>query len=399
MTMKDRLLEVLEKSRETELEFIAHLTEEERNFVGTWEKWSAKDNVAHANYWKDIRGARIVAFLRGDELKPLPQFEKANAECFERFAKSTWEEVGAFAEHSHSQMVEAVRGMKDEALTGPSTETDERKLWDEIVGTAYSHKLMHYSQFYQDQGQKEEAGQLWSEWAELVSPLDEGPEWQGNVHYNAACSLALAGNAEGALLELRKGLELRPSSKAWSRRDSDLEILHDLPEYKELYAPAYWWEALEANPQAEAVSDQFMRTLSMFRLAVSTFSEDAWREGDSLYQRPAGLALHIAQAIDFYSALKPGDGSEDPLTQIHWEERDSSKLPSQEELLGFLDIVDERLANFIAKSDFQAEEEQFPWTGFTVLSRALYTLRHTQHHLADMAMELQRRGFTPPDWQ
>ena len=111
------------------------------------------------------------------------------------------------------------------------------------------------------------------------------------------------------------------------------------------------------------------------------------------------MALHIAQTIDFYSALKPGDSSEDPLTQINWEARDSSKLPSQEELLGFLDKVEERLANFIAKSDFQAEEKLFQWTGFTVLSRAMYNLRHTQHHLADMAMELQRREFNPPDWQ
>ncbi|MFA9406701.1 MAG: DinB family protein [Anaerolineales bacterium] len=399
MTMKDRLLGVLEKSRETELEFIANLTEEARNFAGTWKKWSAKDNVAHVNYWEDVRGTRIVAFLRGEELTPLPQYEQANAECYERFADSSWDEVGAFAEHSHSQLVEAVRGMDEEALAGPSTETDERKLWDEIVGSAYSHKLMHYSQFYQEQGQKEEAGQLWSEWAELVSPLDEGPEWQGNVHYNAACSLALAGDAQGALLELRKGLELRPSSKAWSRQDSDLDILHDLPEYKELYAPAYWWEALEANAQAEAVADQFLRTLSMLRIAVSTFPESEWRVGESLYQRPASLALHIVQSIDFYSALKPGDSSEDPLTQINWEERNSSKLPSQEELLGFLDKVEERLANFIAKSDFQAEEKLFLWTGFTVLSRAMYNLRHTQHHLADMAMELQRRGLTPPDWQ
>jgi hypothetical protein len=399
MTMKDRLLGVLEKSRETELEFIANLTEEARNFAGTWEKWSAKDNVAHVNYWEDVRGTRIVAFLRGEELTPLPQYEQANAECYERFADSSWDEVGAFAEHSHSQLVEAVRGMDEEALAGPSTETDERKLWDEIVGSAYSHKLMHYSQFYQEQGQKEEAGQLWSEWAELVSPLDEGPEWQGNVHYNAACSLALAGDAQGALLELRKGLELRPSSKAWSRQDSDLDILHDLPEYKELYAPAYWWEALEANAQAEAVADQFLRTLSMLRIAVSTFPESEWRVGESLYQRPASLALHIVQSIDFYSALKPGDSSEDQLTQINWEERNSSKLPSQVELLGFLDKVEERLAKFITKSDFQAEEKLFLWTGFTVLSRAMYNLRHTQHHLADMAMELQRRGLTPPDWQ
>jgi tetratricopeptide (TPR) repeat protein len=399
MSIKDQVLTILERSRKTELKFIATLTEEQKADPGTYENWTAKDNIAHANYWEDVRGARIVAFLAGEELQPLPQFERANAECYERFAYSSWDEVQAFAEVAHKQMVEVVRRMDEEALSGPFTEREERKLWDEIVGIAYSHKLNHYSQFYQDHGQQEEAGQLWSEWVELVSPLDEGPEWQGNVHYNAACSLTLAGDTEGALVELRKGLELRPSSKAWSRLDSDLESLHNLPEYKELFAPAFWWEALEANPQAEAVADQFMRTLSMFRIAVSTFPEEAWREGDSLYQRPAGLALHIAQSIDLYSALKPGDRSEDPLTQIAWEERDAAKLPSQEELLGYLEKVEVRLASFIAVSDFQADEKLFPWTGFTILSRAQYNLRHAQHHLADMAMELQRRGFRPPDWQ
>ena len=399
MAIKDQILTILEKSRTAELEFIANLTEIQKGDQGTYENWTAKDNVAHSNYWVDVRGARIVTFLSGEELKSLPQYEQANSECYEQFADSSWDEVQAFAEGAHKQIVEAVRRLDEEALMGSAIGTEERKLWDEIVEIAYTHKLNHYSQFYQDHGQKKKAGQLLSEWVELVSPLDEEPEWQGNVHYNAACSLALAGDTEGALVELRKGLELRPSSKAWSRLDSDLESLHNLPEYKELYAPAFWWEALEANPQAEAVADQFMRMLSMFRIAVSAFSEEAWREGDSLYQRPAGLALHIAQSIDFYSALKPGDRSEDPLTQIAWEERDAAKLPSQKELLGYLDKVEVRLASFIAMSDFQADEKLFPWTGITVLSRVQYNLRHAQHHLADMAMELQRRGFRPPDWQ
>jgi len=399
MAIKDQLLTILEKSRKTELNFIANLNEEQNGGSGTYENWTAKDNVAHANYWEEVRGARIVAFLSGEELQPLPQYEQANSECYERFANSSWDEVQAFAEGAHRQIVEAVRSMDEEVLSGPSAETEERKLWDVIVGIAYSHKLIHYSQFIQDHGQKEEVGQLWSDWVELVSPLDEGPEWQGPVRYNAACSLALAGDTEGALAELRKCFDLRPSSKAWSRLDSDLESLHNLPEYKELFAPAFWWEALETSSQAEAIADQFMRTLSMFRIAVSTFSEDAWREGDSLYQRPAGLALHIAQSIDLYSAIKPGDRLEDPLTQITWRERDDAKLPSQEELLAYLDKVEERLAGFITKSDFQADEKLFPWTGITVLSRVQYSLRHAQHHLADMAMELQRRGFRPPDWQ
>jgi hypothetical protein len=399
MTIQDQLLRILEKGRQTELELIANLTDEERASKGTYEQWSAKDVIAHANYWEEVRSTRAMGWMRGEELDPLPQFEQANAACYDRFSRSTWDEVEEFAEGAHTKMVEAVRSMDEDRLTGPSEESEGRKLWESIVQTAYSHKLAHYSQYYQDRGRVEEASQLWKEWAGLVSPLDAGPEWQGGVHYNAACGLALAGDREGALRELGMGLELRPGLKAWSRRDSDLEILHGLPEYRDLFAPAHWWEALESGPQAEAIADQFIRALSMLRIAVQGFSEEAWRQGETLYQRPAGVALHIVQTIYSYSALEAGERTDEPLTQVNWQERDSSRLPSQHELLQFLDQAEERLAYFIGRSDLEAKEDIFPWTGFSVLSRALYTLRHAQHHLADMAMELQRRGLRPPDWQ
>jgi hypothetical protein len=176
-------------------------------------------------------------------------------------------------------------------------------------------------------------------------------------------------------------------------------VLHDTTEFKALFAPSYWWQALEANPQAEALAEQFLRTLFMLRTAIETFSEKAWYEGETNYQRPAGLALHIVQTMDFYSTRKPGEASSDALAQVNWQVRDSSKLPSQEDIFRFLDRVEERLANFIEEVDLGAEETMFPWTGATLLSRAMYSLRHAQHHLADMAMELQRRGLTPPDWQ
>ena len=136
MAIKDQVLTILERSRKAELNFIANLTEEQKADPGTYENWAAKDNIAHANYWEDVRGARIVAFLVGEELQPLPQGEQANSECYERFAFSSWEEVQALAEEAHKQIVEADRWMDKEVLSGPSTEREDRKLRDEIVGIA-----------------------------------------------------------------------------------------------------------------------------------------------------------------------------------------------------------------------------------------------------------------------
>lgn len=399
MALKNQLLNILEQGMESKRTFVANLTDEQKEYAGTYEKWSAKDILAHMSYWKDLRGSRYTALAYGEELQPLPNFEQGNVECFKRFSDSSWDEVQAFADLSHAQYVEAVLGLDEEVLAGPSTESEERKMWEEIVGTGYNHPLFHISKFYIDHGQQKKASLLWSDWGKLVSPLDDSPDWQGRVHYNLACSLALSGNADQAIAELRQALELRPSMRAWSRQDSDLSILHNQQEYKELFAPTYWWKAIEANPQAEALSDQFIRTLAMLRYAIEAFSPEEWRKGDTLYQRPAGLSLHIVEAIDSYSALEPGEFTEDEIVSISWEDKDSSKLPSQERLLAYLDKVEDKLARFIANADLEAEEEMFPWTGSTMLSRALYTLRHIQHHLADIGMELHIRGLKAPDWQ
>jgi tetratricopeptide (TPR) repeat protein len=390
MNLKDQLLQILENGRATELAFLASLTEADRAKKGTFEKWSAKDVIAHANYWQDVRATRARAWIDREELEPLPHYEQANVHVFDRYKKNTWEEIEAFAKQTHEKMVQLVAALDDDALNGPSEESDAQKVWQTIIGSSYTHKLMHYAEFYHDRGQYEVPSRLWGEWADLVSPLDDSADWQGGVHYNAACSLALAGNQQGALEELRKGLELRPNLRAWSRRDTDLANLHDLPVYKELIAPDFWWKAFEAGPQAEALTDQFVRALSMFRIAVDTCPQDEWRQGSAPHQRPAGLALHIVQSINYYSTHKPGDQVEDALTQMNWQERDADKLPSQEELLRFLSEVEKRTASLIASSDLAAKEELFPWTGFTILSRVLFMLRHAQHHIADLITEINR---------
>jgi hypothetical protein len=399
MAIKDQLDQILEVSRAAELEFIEALTDEDLAQAGTYEEWSAKDIVAHVVYWQKVRAERNIAWVHGKELEPVPQFEQGNQECFEQFSESSWDEVKTFSEQTHNMTTQAIQEIDEGALAGPSPDSESQQLWESFLGSAYTHKLAHYAEFYTARGQKEASGRLWTEWAELVSPLDAGSEWQGRIHYNAACGLALAEDRKGALGELTKGLTLYPGLRAWSRRDTDLEILHDTPEYRALFAAEYWWAALDANPLAESLADQFLRTLFMLRAAIDTFPEDSWLEGETLYQRPVGLALHIVQTIDFYSAIKRGERSDDQLSQVNWEDRDPSKLPSQQDLLRYLDMVEKRLAKFIAETDLRADETLFPWTGFTTLSRALYTLRHTQHHLADMAMELQRRKLRPPSWQ
>jgi len=283
-------------------------------------------------------------------------------------------------------------------LAAPAPGTGENPLWRDVLNTGYTHPLMHIAEYYTTHAQNARAGHLWAEWVARVAPLDSSADWQGSVRYNAACGLALSGNAQQALSELREALRLRPSLTSWSRRDSDLSTLHALPGFRELYAPEFWWKAMEAGPQAEALADQFVRAFWMLREAIQAFPTEEWRRGDAPCQRPAGLALHALVSARDYCVLKPGDA--EPAERFaDWEDKDWSRLPSQTDMLAYLDEVAQKLAQFFTEADLMAPETQFRWTGSTLLGRAAYVLRHTQHHLAEMCLELHRRGLRAPQWQ
>jgi uncharacterized damage-inducible protein DinB len=400
MALKQSLLAVLERGYAAQQAFVAGLSNEQRAASGTYEKWSAKDVVAHLAYWQDHQAVVLAARAREEEPPPSPShYEQANAACFQRFCTSSWDEVQAFADAAHAKLTDAVQSLPDKMLAPSPSDVGGRPTWQAIVNTGYTHPLMHIAEFYIVHGQSHQAGQLWPAWGELVARLDDNADWQGLVHYNMACGLALSDNPDEALVELREALRLRPSLTAWSRQDSDLSAVRSKPEYRTLYAPEYWWQALETGPQAEALADQFVRALSMLRGAIEAFPAAEWRNGDTPYQRPAGLALHAVEVIDDYAALKPGESACSRRPNVDWEGKDSTRLPAQDELLAYLDEAEQKLASFLTHADLTEAEGLFRWTGSTVLSRVVYTLRHTQHHLAELCLELHRRGYKAPQWQ
>ena len=148
------------------------------------------------------------------------------------------------------------------------------------------------------------------------------------------------------------------------------------------------------------VSDQYKRTLMMFREAVSAFPADEWRTGDSSYQRPAGVALHVVQTIDYYTSGKTEE--EFPWGyrfKVDWENEHSELLPTQDELNKYFNEMEANLSEWFMQTDMSASEETYKWTGETKLGHAIYVLRHTHHHTAEMLLELHRRGYKAPVWR
>ena len=77
MSRKERLLSAVDVGREAIEAFVEGLPEEERDAAGTYEKWCAKDNVAHIVYWIESRAKRMEALARGEAPSPGGDYEAA----------------------------------------------------------------------------------------------------------------------------------------------------------------------------------------------------------------------------------------------------------------------------------------------------------------------------------
>lgn len=150
----------------------------------------------------------------------------------------------------------------------------------------------------------------------------------------------------------------------------------------------------------QALSNQYQRTLLMFREAVKAFPPEQWRVVENYYPRPAASAYHTLETIDFYSSGKTSD--EFPWGHrfgVKWETKDYERLPSQKQLLNYLDEIEAKLTDWLEQMDLSAPERNYSWTGETRLEHAIYVLRHTHQHTAELSLELHHRGFNSPEWE
>ena len=69
----------------------------------------------------------------------------------------------------------------------------------------------------------------------MLLELDDADNYRGGLFYNQACLLALSGEPHKAVQVLGKALELTPALIDWSKEDSDLDAIRDLPEFKALF--------------------------------------------------------------------------------------------------------------------------------------------------------------------
>jgi hypothetical protein len=148
------------------------------------------------------------------------------------------------------------------------------------------------------------------------------------------------------------------------------------------------------------VADQFERIFGLLRKGIGLFSPGHWRESETNYMRPAGLVYHSLETVDFYTSGKNTDDYPwGHRFNLEWEEKDSSKFPTQEEMLVYLEEMEARVREWLEHADPTSTEALHPGTGKTLLGKAIYILRHTQHHTAELGVVLFEKEGKDLGWR
>src|ERR1051325_4527353 len=111
-TMKRELTELLQKGHQVEREFIATLSDEERNVDGTFENWSARDIIAHNAYWRKHHAEDVLAVLAGKTPTHMDE-QIINAEIYSRYKDQSWEDVDTLVDTGLKRMGEAIASISE----------------------------------------------------------------------------------------------------------------------------------------------------------------------------------------------------------------------------------------------------------------------------------------------
>lgn len=238
MSLQARLLDILRYMRDQHLSFGDHFTDDERAVVGTYEAWTAKDNLFHNMVWAARLIADVETFEGGD---PWPQhpydhdFEDSNRAIFDQHQHQSWDEVHTLIRDTYAR-AEAYLNRASEDSLRIVPEVRNQPIWRAIMGNFATHPMIHLWEYLRLHGKVDVLESLFGEaFSAQLLAVDDSGDWQGTTLYNLACIHALSGRVPQALEELGKALRLNPNLVEWSKTDPDLVSLRDEPAYRALY--------------------------------------------------------------------------------------------------------------------------------------------------------------------
>lgn len=138
-----------------------------------------------------------------------------------------------------------------------------------------------------------------------------------------------------------------------------------------------------SNMIAKDLKHNIDAALHMLAHTIQKFAEEQWIKGLSFFQVPAKVAYHTVECLDFYFKENDEEFVWGSHFQGGWWEKSDEELPTQAQILEWLDELTARIdAIFADMSDTELliEDEKKYRHGKTRIGHYIYAVRHTMHH-------------------
>ncbi len=148
---------------------------------------------------------------------------------------------------------------------------------------------------------------------------------------------------------------------------------------------------------------QFSATMKMLRQAIDNIPDSRWHHGIQQWYY-SHTAYHILETMEFYLSSDPNEMvwgkragfDEDSVSDIRSE---ILPLISKELIVLYYNEIQDLLDaiyNTLTQEKF-SQKDGFDWFA-NIFEKHVYLLRHTQHHLGELALIVREYGSSPVKW-
>src|SRR5262245_6922353 len=117
--LKSHLLNLLHEEYQIQQSFISGLSDAARTETGTFERWSAKDVLAHVTTWRRRLVQRIGAGADAEALPQIDEEDHLNRLSFDENHDRTWSDVKIDVLQTFTNLIKLVEKFSDAELTDP----------------------------------------------------------------------------------------------------------------------------------------------------------------------------------------------------------------------------------------------------------------------------------------
>ena len=232
-----RVLTLLDRGQADQDAFAAHISNEERAARGELHSWSAKDQIAHNNFWRKDAIWRLQAARDGTNPPDTDDEQKQNDRVFRERRDAPWDELVTETQRLHAETA----GLSHQ-LTPDDLAEKDRYPWQHgasletlIFVNWYDQPAEHWADFYIRGNELDRALELRGAVATTVRELfPDKPKMYSYMLYKLGSLSAGNGRAEQAIDSLREALTVNPSLIDWVRNDSSLDSVRTMPAFRSL---------------------------------------------------------------------------------------------------------------------------------------------------------------------